>query len=176
MEEAKKEFRTIFKQKSANEWDAPEFVPQKKKYAMTNVSYSNVKHQDYLAPFDYENCAKKSGLSVRVEDLIEEISNVTMYQRALKQIGIDEDKLPVSALKKESILEAQALLYQISEAIKELLELRKAGMKADYDEFTRIMGVLARHSSNFYSLIPMKEKEDAVTRPIKELHELQMMF
>mmetsp|Transcript_152 Transcript_152/g.279 ORF Transcript_152/g.279 Transcript_152/m.279 type:complete len:138 (+) Transcript_152:3911-4324(+) len=84
IEDAKAEFRTIFKQKSGNEWDSPEgFTPQKKKYALTKVAYSNVKHTDYLAPFDYENCASPSSLKVEVEDLIEEISNVTMYQRAL---------------------------------------------------------------------------------------------
>jgi len=44
VEEAKKEFRAIFKQKSGNEWDAPEFVPQRKKYELTQVNYSNVKH------------------------------------------------------------------------------------------------------------------------------------
>lgn len=32
VEEAKTEFRTIYKSKSANEWDAPEFVAAKKKY------------------------------------------------------------------------------------------------------------------------------------------------
>ena len=48
-----------------------------------------MKHQDYLAPFDYENCAKPSGLDTAVEDMIEEISNVTMHQRALRQIGVD---------------------------------------------------------------------------------------
>ena len=62
IDEAKAEFRTIFKQKSGNEW-GQEFVAQKKKYALTKVSYSNVKHQDYMAPFDFENCAKQTTLS-----------------------------------------------------------------------------------------------------------------
>lgn len=90
MNEAKKEFCTIYKQKSGNEWNAPEFVPQKKKYELTKVSYSNVKHQDYLAPFDYNNCTKRSGAMAKsVEDLIEEISNITMYQRAVREMQID---------------------------------------------------------------------------------------
>lgn len=86
IEDAKAEFRTIYKLKSGNEWDKgleEGFVPQKKKYAPTKVNYSNVKHTDYLAPFDYANCAKHSGLDTGVEDMIEEISNVTMHQRAL---------------------------------------------------------------------------------------------
>ena len=46
LDEAKKEFCTIYKQKSGNEFLIPEdeFVPQKKKYVLTKISYSNVKH------------------------------------------------------------------------------------------------------------------------------------
>ena len=47
VEEAKKEFRTIFKSKSGNEWEAAvngQFVPQRKKYELTKVSYTNIKH------------------------------------------------------------------------------------------------------------------------------------
>ena len=81
LEEAKKEFSTIFKQKSGNEWETAEenFVSQKKKYTLVKVHYTNVKHQDYLAPFDFENCAKTESIDSVIEDLIEEISNVTMY-------------------------------------------------------------------------------------------------
>lgn len=58
MEEAKKEFHTIFKQKSSNEWEhaLTAFEKHKKKYVLVHVNHSNVKHSDYLAPFDYENC------------------------------------------------------------------------------------------------------------------------
>ena len=79
-----------------------------------------MKHQDYLAPFDFENCSKSSSLPQLVEDLVEEISNVTMYQRAIKTLGIDEDKLPCGSLKKESIEAAYAILWQIKAAADEL--------------------------------------------------------
>ena len=168
VEEAKKEFRSIFKSKSGNEWDAPSFVPQRKKYELTQVNYSNVKHQDYLAPFDFENCAKSAGLPSSVESIIEEISNVTMYQRAIKTMGIDESKLPVSALKREAINEAKAILQQISVAITKLADLRKLGMRADYDEIMTVMSQLSDLSSKYYQLIPKKAAEDAIVKPIKE--------
>lgn len=58
LEEAKKEFCTIFKQKSNNDWETAHtnFEKHKKKYVLVHVNYQNVKHNDYLAPFDYENC------------------------------------------------------------------------------------------------------------------------
>lgn len=64
-------------------------MPGKKKYEPVKVNYSKIKHEDYLAPFDFENCVKPSGLPKWTEDLIEEISNVSMYQRAVRQMGID---------------------------------------------------------------------------------------
>ena len=103
-----------------------------------------------MAPFDYENCVKPSHLEKSVEDLIEEISNVTMYQRAIRAMGIDEDKLPVSALKREAILEAKAILAEISAAVTELGELRKLGMRADYDDTMRVMSKLSDLSSKYY--------------------------
>lgn len=106
-----------------------------------------MKHNDYLAPFDYDNCAKLSAMHKWTEDLIEEISNVTMYQRAVRQMGIDENKMPVSALKKEAIMEAKGVLAEISGTIKELDELRKIGIRADYDEVQKVFVRLGKLSS-----------------------------
>lgn len=60
IEDAKQEFETIFKQKSANEWATAldSFEKKDKKYSLVKVHYTTVKHQDYLAPFDFENCVK----------------------------------------------------------------------------------------------------------------------
>ena len=59
-----------------------------KKYTLVQVHYSNVKHQDYMAPFDHDNCPA-SQMEKPVKHLIEEISNLTMYQRAVQQCGLD---------------------------------------------------------------------------------------
>lgn len=40
-------------------------------------------------------------------------------------MGIDESKLPVSALKREAIVEAKSILAKLSVSVKELAELRK---------------------------------------------------
>jgi hypothetical protein len=51
----------------------------KKKYSIVQVAYSSVKNQDYLAPFDFNNCAKSAMEDKQVYDCVEEISNVTMF-------------------------------------------------------------------------------------------------
>jgi len=60
VEDAKKDFETIFRKKSGNEWATAEtvFIRQRKLYSLVKISYSNVQYQDYLAPFDKENCVK----------------------------------------------------------------------------------------------------------------------
>jgi len=50
---------------------------------LVKVNYSNVKHSDYMAPFDYDNCPP-THMEKTLKHLYEEISNVTMYQRAMR--------------------------------------------------------------------------------------------
>ena len=111
VEDAKKEFQTIFKQKSANEWATAHenFVKSPKKYALVKVHYSNVKHQDFMAPFDHENCPATQ-LDSSIRNMIEEISNLTMYREAVGAIGINQDLMPVSALKRETLIQAKEVL------------------------------------------------------------------
>lgn len=84
IDEAKKEFCTIFKQKSGNDFtDLDNFQKVKKKYNLAKVNYVTVAHQDYLAPFDYKKCPA-SKLERNTRKLLEEIANITMYQRAIR--------------------------------------------------------------------------------------------
>jgi len=66
------------------------------------VKYVTAVHQDYLAPFDFEKCAK-SKLDKHTRNILEEIGNVTMYQKAMTQLGVDTSVLPVSNITKEVI-------------------------------------------------------------------------
>ena len=63
-------------------------------------------YKDYLQPFDYDKCPR-SKLSKEIYELFEEVSNVTMYQRAMNQFGLDSEALPFSGVKKESLIEAR---------------------------------------------------------------------
>jgi hypothetical protein len=107
----------------------------KKKYNLTRVNYVTVDFKDYLAPFDYEKLPK-SRLNKSVFDLFEEIANVTMYQRAMSQFGVDTNVLPFSGIKKDSLLQARSLLTMIKDAVDEDIEISKEGIRADFDKLT----------------------------------------
>lgn len=119
LDEAKKEFCSIFKSKSGNDFtDLDNFKAVEKKYVITKVNYATVKHEDYLAPFDYDKCCK-SRLDKNVRQLIEEVSNVTMYQKAMNNLGFDKDLLPFSGVTKETIEKAKEILKEIGQKVEE---------------------------------------------------------
>jgi poly [ADP-ribose] polymerase/centrosomal protein CEP128 len=111
LDEAKKEFCDIFKQKSSNEWEtaATNFVPQPKKYQLVNITYKNIKYEDYLAPFDWNHCPE-SQLVKAVHLMLEEICNLTMFQRSLSSIRVDTSQLPLSRIDKATVRRAQEIL------------------------------------------------------------------
>ena len=74
----------------------------KGKYNLAKMNYVTVEHKDYLAPFNYDKCPK-SKVEKNVKELLEEIANITLYTKALRQMGIDVDTLPISNLNKDSI-------------------------------------------------------------------------
>lgn len=120
VQDALAEYHLVFKQKTSNTWEAAmagEFVKAKKKYNLVEVHYSNVKHQDYLAPFDFDNCKKAVGVCHRVLDFMESICNVTMYQKAMTQEDVDLDMLPISSLKRETLMRAQEILSELDDVI-----------------------------------------------------------
>ena len=107
-DDAKAEYLKIFKQKTGgnNFEQLDTFSRVKKKYNITRVNYITVNIKDYLQPFDYEKCPK-SQLTQELFDLFEEISNVTMYQKAITEFGIDTSVLPFSGVQKQSLIEAR---------------------------------------------------------------------
>jgi predicted DNA-binding WGR domain protein len=61
LDEAMKDFCTIFKSKTGNDFnDLKNFTRVKKKYDIAKVNYTTVSHQDYLAPFDYDKAPKST--------------------------------------------------------------------------------------------------------------------
>lgn len=161
VEDAKKEFETIFKQKSGNEWSTAEtsFDKQPKKYNLVKVHYSDVKHQDYLAPFDYDNCAKTQ-MDKFKRLLIEEIANVTMYQRAVSSQGIDKDQMPISNLKKETLQDAKDILKELKAMITQLDAERAKYAQANYELVQELRGKISDQSSKYFELIPLAENKD----------------
>ena len=76
-----------------------------KKYDLAKVRYVTAKHRDYLAPFDFESCPK-SALEKNTRNLLEEVGNISMYERAMNHLGLDTEALAVSGISRDVLLEA----------------------------------------------------------------------
>lgn len=128
---------------------------------ITKVNYATVAHQDYLAPFDYDKCCK-SVLDKNVKELIEEVSNVTMYQKAMNQLGLDRDMLPISGVTKETIDKAKEILREIGEKVEEDQKIARQGMQADLTALSAIRDKISELSSRYYELIPLERYKDQI--------------
>lgn len=161
IEAAKKEFSSIFKSKTGNECtgDAAAFVRVPKKYALTQVVYRSVAHQDYLAPFSFEK-SPNSKLGADTRELLEEISNITMYRKAMTNLGLDTEALPISGLSKETLGKAGDILKSLGALAKEDARITAQGMRANLDELREVRGKLSDLSSRFYELIPLARYKD----------------
>ena len=84
-----------------------------------------------MAPFDFDNCPTAKGIDSSILELIEEIANITMFQKAVKQLGLDTKTMPIANLSSEIIKliinKNHSVLVQIPESVnlaerKEVLE------------------------------------------------------
>jgi len=167
-EEAMAEFKKIFKQKTGNNWETSRenFEKQDKKYNLARVRYVTVDYKEYLAPFKLNECPP-SKLAKPLQDLIFEISNVTTFQRALSNFGIDSKVLPFSALKKEIVDEARQILGQLSEVVEEETKMSCQGLKVDFKKLTEVREQLTELSSRYYELIPQQRYANQIAPPIR---------
>lgn len=74
-----KEFQSIFKKKTSNDWltALETFEKHPKKYSLVLTDYTNVKHEELLMPFDYKN-APKSSLRKYELKVLKNFSNVAV--------------------------------------------------------------------------------------------------
>ena len=69
------------------------------------------------------NCPKAKGIDSSILELIEEIANITMFQKAVKQLGLDTKTMPIANLSKETINQATFILGQIKEVLEKDREI-----------------------------------------------------
>lgn len=112
----------------------------------------------------------------RVHHLIEEISNVTMFRRAVSNMGIDEELLPTSSLKKDTLVRATAILKELSEMVESRdTEIRK-GLEGDNSMLEAARDNISSLSSEFYELIPFKEAKNTIAQPMKNAQDIKSRY
>ena len=119
--EAISNFKKIFKSKSGNDWDKKDkFEKVRNRYRLLEFSRT-VNHKEYLVPFDLKNPkVPQCTLDEEVKTIINDITDIKMYQREMRSYNINTNILPLTQLNRSLLNEAQTLLFEIRELIDEM--------------------------------------------------------
>ena len=161
------EFEKIFRAKSGNEWGpdvVSKFENKPGKYRLVEVEHLQRVHKRELC-FDLESDIP-SRLPKKVQKMIADVTNVSMYVQAYENIGSDVKAMPFGRIKRERVEEANEILDQLEKLVKrkdakerELGRMRsKARLNSEVDQ-KRI-----------------KEKESKLQEEVEEIYRLSSEF
>ena len=169
-EEAITEFEKIFKSKSGNEWsERQNFVKQKHKYVIMKLKRENVHYKTLLRPFDYKALKKKSQLPKYIRKLLKMIVDVSLYEKAMTQYGIDTQILPVTKLEKQTLLECKSLLEKMTTLSENLDAERVNGTNANFAKIEEIYNDINEASSEYYELLPQAAYRTSKPAPLDNI-------
>ena len=181
LEQATNEFKKIFKSKSGNVWDERQsniknlnidFEQKPTKYLLLKFKSTHALHSDFLLNFDYSKIPN-SLLSKEVRSLMKEITNRSIYAKALNESGIDTELLNLTYLNKELIHVARKYLGEIKVAFEEIDTI---GKKAQNEgrilteiEVTRVLKLkseVIQFTNRYYECIPKASFHQTAIKPI----------
>ena len=94
---------------------------------------------------------------------METICNVTMYQKAMTQENVDLELLPISSLKRDTLLKAEAILNEIDHVItneKPKMNFKTSSfdnIEAQYETNAKVVDRLNQLTSEFFEIVPVSE-------------------
>lgn len=168
--EAVAEFCKVFKSKTGNTWaSVKSFVNHPKKYRIVERESNPTKTRKV------EFCLKSdipSKMPKALQELMKEMSSVSMLDAATKKYGLDEELMPFGQLKKDALLAGKKILLQIGEALKRIDAKKETGsISVEEEEKERIE--IGKLSNEFFHLVPMRGYAFEKIRPITEGNQLK---
>lgn len=99
-----------------------------------------------------------------------------MYQKAMNQLGLDSETLPISGVTKETIHKAKDILRQIRENVDEDNKIAMQGLNADLGALLGIREKISELSSRYYELIPLAMYKNQIAPRLSNLHMIKQRF
>ncbi|OMJ69090.1 hypothetical protein SteCoe_33275 [Stentor coeruleus] len=121
-DEAEKEFKTIFKNKSGNEWGT-NFVRVKGKYMLAKFNTRREINKDHIKDPDYTK-APSSTLPKEVEEVVKIFSADSIFREQLNTMGFNREVINLSNISRESILEAGEILTELLDCANKLAKAK----------------------------------------------------
>jgi ankyrin repeat protein/predicted DNA-binding WGR domain protein len=168
--EARKEYCSVFKSKSGNQWeDRHAFAKVDKKYRLVPPA-RRTRFENYVRAISYKNSRlPPSALAGPVYRAVRRLCNSHIYLAAIRRL-CDCD-VPVHSLTKERISDAQAVLDGISKALDHMEKAR--GKDKNLEELQEIAEEISKLSSEYYELMPTHKYTTEALPAISSAHSLQ---
>jgi ankyrin repeat protein/predicted DNA-binding WGR domain protein len=165
IEDARKEFCSIFKSKSGNPWeDRHSFVKVEKKYRLVPVR-KETKVENFIKAINYKDPRiPETHLDKTIYKLIRRICNYKVINNAVKnEYRMDNSILPLQSLTKERLSDAETILKALQKSLDAYQEVRN---KKDLNALTQHAEEISKLSSEFYELIPSSDFKKESIPPI----------
>jgi ankyrin repeat protein/predicted DNA-binding WGR domain protein len=178
LDDARKEFCSIFKSKSGNMWeDRHNFIKNSKKYRLVPF-LAKTKFENYIKAFNFKDSRlPKTELVKEIYALIRRLCNYKIITSALnQQYRFNSETVPIHSLTKERLSDAQTILDAISKTLTSYEEARK---KRELNHIFDIAEELSKLTSEFYELIPTTNYKTESIPPVTNqwtLNNLQKMM
>ena len=131
LDEAKNEFRKIFKSKTGNVWDErSNFERMKGKYMLLSYNKVQLKPNDLLKPFDYKKCPESNLDNNEIHSLLKAFTDSSIIAKAFKESGVDTEFFNYSMLNKEILFKARGYLLELYKKVQELENIRKINVNS----------------------------------------------
>ncbi|CAD8047889.1 unnamed protein product [Paramecium primaurelia] len=163
-----KEYCKIFSSKTGgNNWKLIkrgeiEFEKKPEKYQLMQLS-NNVSYKTFLQPFDLSDKSPypKCQLHQSIQSVIEQFSQVKLYQQELQNYHFDTSFVPLEKLNKNIILKAKEYLLELKEIVKELTEYMQLTDR-DLKKLQQYYSEINEKSARYYEIIPQTQMRQNV--------------
>ena len=165
LEDARKEFCSIFKSKSGNQWeDRHNFQKVHGKYRLVPF-VTPTKHENFIKAFNYKDPKlPRSSLNQPIYDLMRRICNQNVMAKAFRQeYSNDLENFSLQNMSRQRLQDATVILDNISEVSK---EYEKARSGRQLDKLEVLAQQISELSSEYYELIPNSNYKDQAMPPI----------
>eukprot|EP00826_Nyctotherus_ovalis_P064172 TRINITY_DN9407_c0_g3_i4.p1 TRINITY_DN9407_c0_g3~~TRINITY_DN9407_c0_g3_i4.p1 ORF type:complete len:602 (-),score=219.66 TRINITY_DN9407_c0_g3_i4:896-2701(-) len=183
LEEAEKEFKKVFLQKTGNKWDDISNYEEKlKKFKLRELDgkaivklkdkvefkSSSIDTQMLLEPFKLKK-SPSSNLPQELQDLLRLVADEKMAQAYLKKIYSAVSTVTLTEIDSSTVKKASKILNDIST---ELIELQKAKQERDMEKTTRAYTKLYEMSDRYYELLSPTSYAYTAIKPITDQQQL----
>ncbi|CAF0863254.1 unnamed protein product [Adineta ricciae] len=168
LDECRKEFTKVFREKTGNAWkDTNEFETKPKKYTLIKLNDREIhKHSNLSLNFkrlQTEYCPSKLQ-SPAFKDFLKTLINPQAIRSNINKTQLDVEWMPVSQLKRESLQKARDLLLELKKDIEKKQELALALQHPkpteQQNELKAILESIYRRTNEYYSIVPLRGYAD----------------